>query len=82
LRRVELLALARRGLDLEPAHLHGLVIGHDHVEGLRTLDGKSVLLPRFDVIDASLGKLLSAPSPGRRPASARCEPKDAALRPS
>lgn len=82
LRRVELLALARRGLSVEPAHLHGLVIGHDHVEGFRTPEGKSVLLPKKDVIHASLGKLLSAPTPGVRPARAACEPKDAALGPS
>jgi len=82
LRRIELLALARRGLDLDPSHLHGLVLGHDHVVGFRTPDGKSVLLPRYDVIDASLSRLLSAPSPGVRPTRAACEPKDAALRPS
>jgi LCP family protein required for cell wall assembly len=82
LRRIELLALARRGLDLDPSHLHGLVLGHDHVFGFRTPDGKSVLLPRYDVIDASLGRLLSAPSPGARPTRAACERKDAALRPS
>lgn len=82
MRRVELLSLARRGMSTEPAHLHGLVIGHDHVEGFRTLDGKSVLLPKYDVIDASLAKLFAAPSPGVRPEHAVCEPKDAALGPS
>jgi polyisoprenyl-teichoic acid--peptidoglycan teichoic acid transferase len=82
LRRIELLALARRGLALAPTHLHGLVIGHDHVEGHRTAEGKSVLLPKYDVIDASLAKLLSAPSPGVRPERAVCEPKGAALGPS
>ncbi|MDF3070764.1 MAG: putative transcription regulator [Polyangiaceae bacterium] len=82
MRRVELLALARRGMNTDPAHLHGLVLGHDHVEGFRTPEGKSVLLPKYDVIDASLGKLFSAPSPGVRPEHAVCEPKNAALGPS
>ncbi len=82
MRRIELLALGRRALGLDATHLHGLVIGHEHVEGFRTPEGKSVLLPRYDVIDASLAKLLSAPSPGVRPERAVCEPKDAALGPS
>lgn len=82
MRRVELLSLARRGMSTEPTHLHGLVIGRDHVEGFRTPDGKSVLLPKYDVIDASLTKLFSAPSPGVRPEHAVCEPKNAALGPS
>lgn len=82
MRRVGLLALARRGMNTDPAHLHGLVLGHDHVEGFRTPEGKSVLLPKYDVIDASLGKLFSAPSPGVRPEHAVCEPKNAALGPS
>ena len=82
LRRIELLALARRALSLEPSKLHGLVIGHGLVEGLRTPEGKSVLLPKYEAIDAALGKLFSAPSPGVRPAQAACEPKHAALRPS
>lgn len=82
MRRVQLLALARRALAVEPSHLHGLVIGHEHVQGLRTPEGKSVLLPDFDAIDASLAKLFGAPSPGVRPALAPCEAKDAALGPS
>ena len=82
MRRIELLALGRRALALDPTHLHGLVIGHEHVHGMRTAEGKSVLLPNFEAIDASLAKLFSAPSPGVRPARAVCEPKDAALGPS
>lgn len=82
MRRIQLLALARRALSLDPAHLHGLVIGHEHVEGMRTPDGKAVLLPNYEAIDASLAKLFSAPSPGVRPEAAVCEPKDAALGPS
>jgi LCP family protein required for cell wall assembly len=82
MRRIELLGLARRALRLDPKLLHGLVIGHEHVQGVRTEDGKSVLLPNYEAIDASLAKLFSAPSPGVRPDHAVCEPKDAALGPS
>ena len=82
MRRIELLALGRRGLALDPSHLHGLVIGHEHVQGLRTPEGKSVLLPNYAAIDSSLGKLFSAPSPGVRPQHAPCEAKNAALGPS
>jgi LCP family protein required for cell wall assembly len=82
MRRIELLALARRGMNTDPAHLHGLVIGHDHVQGFRTPEGKSVLLPKYEAIDAALAKLFSAPSPGVRPERAVCEPKNAALGPS
>jgi LCP family protein required for cell wall assembly len=79
MRRIELLALGRRALALQPAHLHGIVIGHEHVRGFRTPEGKSVLRPNYDAIDASLAKLFSADSPGVRPKQAVCEPKDAAL---
>ena len=82
MRRIELLSLARRALALDPTHLHGLVIGAEHVQGFRTPDGKSVLLPNYEAIDESLSKLFSAPSPGVRPKLAVCEPKDAALGPS
>jgi LCP family protein required for cell wall assembly len=82
MRRIDLLGLGRRALALDPAHLHGLVIGHEHVQGFRTPEGKSVLLPNYEAIDASLGKLFSAASPGVRPEHAACEPKNAALGPS
>ena len=82
MRRIELLSLGRRALALDPTHLHGLVIGAEHVQGFRTPDGKSVLLPNYEAIDASLSNLFSAPSPGVRPKPAVCEPKDAALGPS
>ncbi len=82
LRRIELLALGRRAVSVDPTHLHGLIIGHEHVQGFRTEDGKAVLLPNYDAIDASLAKLFSAPSPGQQPALAVCAPKDAALGPS
>lgn len=79
MRRIELLALARRALSLDPGHLHGVVIGHEQVTGFRTPEGKSVLLPNYQAIDTALAKLLSAPSPGVRPAHAVCAPKGAAL---
>jgi anionic cell wall polymer biosynthesis LytR-Cps2A-Psr (LCP) family protein len=79
MRRIQLLALGRRALSLEPKYLHGLVIGNEHVQGFRTPDGKAVLLPNYEAIDAALSKLFSAPSPGVRPEHAVCEPKDAAL---
>lgn len=82
MRRIDLLALGRRALALDPTHLHGLVIGHEHVQGFRTPEGKSVLLPNYEAIDASLAKLFSAASPGVRPEHAVCEPKNAALGPS
>ena len=82
LRRYELLALGKRAAGVDPTHLHGLVLGHEHVQGHRTEEGKSVLLPNFDAIDASLAKLFSAPSPGTRPVHSVCEPKDVALKDS
>jgi polyisoprenyl-teichoic acid--peptidoglycan teichoic acid transferase len=82
LRRIQLLALARRALSLDPTHLHGILLGHEQVESLRTPEGKAVLLPRYEAIDAALSGLFSAPSPGVRPKKAVCEPKDAALGPS
>lgn len=80
MKRATLLALSRRALGLDPAELHGLVIGSEHVHGYRTPDGKAVLLPDYEAIDQALATLFSAPSPGVRPAQAACEPKDAALR--
>ena len=82
MRRIALLSLARRAFRLDASHLHGVVIGHEHVDGFRTPEGKSVVLPNFEAIDAALRKLFSAPSPGVRPKLARCEAKDAALGPS
>jgi len=79
MRRIQLLSLGRRALSLDPSELHGIVIGAEHVQGFRTPDGKSVLLPNYQAIDAALAKLFSAPSPGVRPKLATCEPKDIAL---
>jgi hypothetical protein len=78
-RRVDLLAWARRALRTSPDELHGLVLAPPLTRGFRTADGRAVLLPENDAIDAALSKLFSAPGPGVRPELARCEPKDAAL---
>jgi LCP family protein required for cell wall assembly len=78
-RRVEILQLARRALATKPEHLHGLVLAPPQVRGLRTEEGSAVLIADAAEIDAALGGLFSQPSPGLRPAHARCEPKDAAL---
>ncbi len=82
MRRYELLSLARRALALSPDRLHGIVIGAEHVEGLRTPEGKSVLLPKREAIRAAVSSLLSAPSPGRPPRQAICAAKGVALGPS
>ncbi len=79
LRRIELLRLGRRALQIEPSHLHGMVIGDQQVHGVMTDDGKAVLVPDFDAIDIELGRLFSAPSPGAG-AKGPCVAKDAALR--
>jgi LCP family protein required for cell wall assembly len=80
LRRIELFGLARRALGIEPTHLHGLVLGAEQMHGERTSDGRAVLIPDREAIERALGGLFSAPSPGVRPPSAKCAPKDAALR--
>jgi len=79
-RRIELLQLARRALETEPSHLHGLVLAPPLTRGVRVSNGRAVLLPEDAAIDAALSKLFSAPSPGARPEGLRCEPKDVALR--
>jgi LCP family protein required for cell wall assembly len=79
MRRIELLSLGRRALSIDPAHLHGFVIGDQQVRGVMTADGKAVLEPDFEAIDTELGKLFSAPSPGVGP-KVPCVAKDAALR--
>jgi polyisoprenyl-teichoic acid--peptidoglycan teichoic acid transferase len=78
-RRLDLFRLARRALDTDPRHLHGLVLAPPLTRGVRVTNGRAVLLPESEAIDAALRALFSAPSPGTRPDGLRCEPKDAAL---
>jgi LCP family protein required for cell wall assembly len=80
LRRVELLALARRAFAVEPSHLHGLVLGAAEMHGEMTSDGRAVLIPDPSAIERALAGLFSAPSPGAALPGAKCAPKDAALR--
>lgn len=79
MRRLDLFALGRRALKLDPTRLHGLVIGDKQVKGMFTADGKAVLMPDYEAIDAALGNLFSEPSPGAQPKVAQCAPKDIAL---
>ena len=76
--RAEILALAARVLAVEPAKVHGLVIGHRETEGV-IKDGKSVLLPKAEAIRAKLETLFSAGAPGALPQHATCPAKEVAL---
>ncbi len=78
--RLEMLLLARRVARLDPAHIHGVVLGYRDSHAFLTSEGREVLLPDFDAIDAKLGTLFAAPTPGTRPPHATCAPADAALR--
>ncbi len=77
--RLELLRLARRGVAIDPGHLHGLVFGARETIPHRTADGHSVLLPRYEAIDAALAALFEAPAPGERPSARGCPPAEVAL---
>jgi polyisoprenyl-teichoic acid--peptidoglycan teichoic acid transferase len=77
--RLELLRLARRVLNVEPGHLHGIVLGHAETTGFRTERNWSVLLPNSDVIERTLDGLFEAPKPGEPPLGAVCPAKDIAL---
>lgn len=77
--RAEILALGARLLRVEPAKLHGVVIGYRETRGHRTPEGKSVLLPEPAAIQTKLARLFSADAPGRRPRLAACESKEVAL---
>jgi LCP family protein required for cell wall assembly len=77
--RLDLFQLARRLLQADPAHLHGMVIGHQQTEHWTTPEGSWVLLPRFDEIDRALDGLFSAASPGAMPEGTRCAAADVAL---
>jgi LCP family protein required for cell wall assembly len=77
--RLDLFQLARRLLQADPAHLHGMVIDHQQTEHWTTPEGSWVLLPKFDEIDRALDGLFSAPSPGSMPGGSHCAPADVAL---
>jgi LCP family protein required for cell wall assembly len=77
--RLELIALGRRFSRITPEHMHGLLLGRDAVRGHRTRDGRSVLLPEYDAIDAALAHLFEAPAPGAQPERHACPPADAAV---
>jgi polyisoprenyl-teichoic acid--peptidoglycan teichoic acid transferase len=79
MRRIELLGLARRVLAVDASHLHGLVIGYKETRGLRTAEGRSVLVPEPDAIRESLSKLFSAPLPGTPLLGSVCEAADVAI---
>jgi hypothetical protein len=72
MRRIELLALARTLLKIDPGHVHGVVIGHSETEGFTTPEGHQVLLPRKDAVRSAVAGLFEAPPPGARPHDARC----------
>jgi LCP family protein required for cell wall assembly len=78
--RLELIRLARRMLRVEPAHLHGVVLGHRETIGFRTEKNWSVLLPDDRAIESRLNGLFSSPTPGAPLPGAKCAARDAALR--
>jgi LCP family protein required for cell wall assembly len=80
LRRVDLLALARRVLKVDARHLHGLVLGAPQTDAFLTPDGKAVLRPNPEAIANALNQLFSAPSPGLPQTGSVCPKADVALR--
>jgi len=79
LRRVEVLALARRVLAVDARHLHGLVLGAEVISPFQTPDGKAVLKPNQVAIDSALSKLFSAAAPGLPEPGSVCPKADIAL---
>jgi LCP family protein required for cell wall assembly len=80
MKRIELLELARRALELDRSKLHGLVLAPPLTTGHQTEDGKAVLLPERAAIDVALAGLFSAAAPGDPPVATPCPPADVALR--
>src|SRR5690606_16595381 len=76
LSRGEALRLAGALADIEPAHIHGLVLGDGLVSPHYTEDGKAVLLPHPEKIQAALSQLFSAKTPGTRPENVGCPRAD------
>ena len=75
------LRLAGALTDLEPGHIHGLVLGGGLVSPHHTEDGKAVLLPDSEKIQSALSQLFSEKTPGTRPANVGCPRADVALLP-
>jgi len=78
--RSDLILAARRGLSIEPGHVHGVVLGRAQTEPHRTADGKAVLLPRPEAIRLALDGLFEAGAPGSLPEKSQCAPADAAVK--
>jgi len=79
LSRGEILSLAQRLLHVAPAHLHGLVLGAEHVSAMQASGGRAVLRAKPDAINEALNQLFSAPSPGLPQAGSVCPKADIAL---
>jgi len=79
LSRAELLSLTQRLLRIPATHLHGLVLGAEHVSAMQAAGGKAVLRAKPDAINDALNQLFSAPSPGRPQAGSVCPKADAAF---
>lgn len=80
LSRADFLSLVRLASHIESDQVHGLVLGIEHAVPHRTEDGKAVLLPKFELIEAALADLFSESSPGALPAGTTCVARDVALR--
>jgi LCP family protein required for cell wall assembly len=79
LKRYELLGLARRALGVQANHVHAMVIPESAVAPLMD-NGRAMLSPRLDDIDAAVSKLFSKPAPGSEQQTAACPSADVALR--
>lgn len=78
--RFEMIALAQRVSGIARERMHGILLGHRETTKTRTVEGRWVLVPKFDAIDEALRRLFEAPAPGVRPERARCPDADVALR--
>jgi LCP family protein required for cell wall assembly len=74
----EISRLARRLLAMEPGRLHGLVLGRRHAPQRVLPDGRWVMVPDRAEIQAALGQLFAAGTPGFRPPES-CPAKDVAV---
>ena len=79
LRRVDVLTLARRLLQVGPRNLHGLVLSVEQVTPMQAAGGKAVLRPNREAINKALNGLFAAPPPGLPQAGSVCPKADVAL---